>query len=71
MNLLFAIQNLSTFPLLNIFIWVAIAAVIVWGIFALVKASGIPIPAPVRIVFIVLVCIFLILLLVKGFEAIL
>lgn len=54
--------------LLGLFLWVAIACVIAWGIFALVRWSGWPIPEPVKIVATVLFCIFLILLCFKVFA---
>lgn len=37
----------STGSLVSLLIWVAIAAVVIWGIVALIKWSGIAIPQPV------------------------
>lgn len=71
MNTLLALHSFSSNQLINLFIWVAIAAVVIWGIIAVVRLSGITIPPIVRIVFIVLATILGILFLVKVFEALL
>jgi len=57
----------STSGLVGLLIYVAIVAVVVWGIIALVKWSGITIPQPVYIILVCLVCIFLILLIARAF----
>ena len=54
--------------LLGLLFWVAVLCVVVWAIIALVRWSGLPIPEPVRIVFIALACIFLIALCFKIFA---
>lgn len=57
----------STNSLIGLFVWVAVAALIVWGVVALVKWSGVPIPQPVWIVLTVLIGVFLILLIARFF----
>lgn len=57
----------STSGLIGLFIWVAVAALVIWGIIALVKWSGIPIPQPVWIILTVLGGIFLIVLIARFF----
>jgi len=57
----------STGGLVGLLVYVAIAAVVVWGIIALVKWSGIVIPQPVYIILVCLACIFLILLIARAF----
>lgn len=63
MNLLLV----TTSGLLGLLIWVAVACVVIWGIMALIKWSGIQIPEPVRIVFWCVACIALILLIARFF----
>lgn len=69
MNL--SLLSLATLPsttgLIQLFVWIAIAALVVWGIVALVRWSGIPIPQPVWIILTVFIGIFLILLIAKFF----
>lgn len=65
--LLLALALPSTGSLVGIIVWVAILALVIWGIIALVRWSGLTIPQPVVIVFTVLVGIFLILLLARIF----
>ena len=57
----------STAGLIQLFIWVAIAALVIWGIIALVRWSGLPIPQPVWIILTVFIGIFLILLIARFF----
>lgn len=57
----------STGSLLGLLLWVAIAAVVIWAIFALLQWAGVSIPPPVRIIFIALVFIFLIIFLFRAF----
>lgn len=71
MKTLLALTQLVSHPLLNAFVWLAIACLIVWGVIALIRSTGITIPAPVKIVVYVLGGIFLILLAVKLFETVL
>ncbi len=55
---------------LGILFYVAVAAVVLWGIFSLYQwavSKGFSVPAPVRIIFICLVSIFLIVLLFRLF----
>ena len=56
------ILSVIAFPggALGLLFKVAIACVVLWGIFALLKWSGIAIPEPVRIIFICLCCILVI-----------
>ena len=54
---------------LGILFKVAIACIVIWGIIALVKWSGIIIPEPARIIFIVLACILLIYWLFELFQS--
>lgn len=61
----------STGSLVGLIVWVAILCVVAWTIIALVKSSGIPIPAPVWIVLTALCAIFLILLIAKFFGLLL
>jgi hypothetical protein len=70
MTPLLLVVSFTTSGLLGMLLWVAIAAVVVWAIIALVRWSGIPIPEPVRIILIALVCIFLIIFLFKIFGVI-
>lgn len=57
----------STGSLLGLLRWVAIAAIVIWAIYALLQWAGVSIPPPVRIIFIALVCIFLIIFLFRVF----
>lgn len=57
----------SSTGLVQLFIWVAIAALVIWGIIALVKWSGIPIPQPVWIILTVLIGVFCIIALARLF----
>lgn len=59
--------SFGTGGLLQLLIWVAVACVVIWGIIALVRWSGITIPQPVWIILTCFVCIFLILLIAKFF----
>lgn len=70
--MILAHSHLYEFPptdLLGLFMWVAIACVVAWGIVAFVKWLQWPIPEPVRIVAIVLFCIFMILLMFRVFNS--
>lgn len=60
----------STGAMIQLLIWVAIAAIVVWAIIALVRWSGIPIPQPVWIILTALLGIVLILFLARllGFA---
>lgn len=66
---------LAAFPgtdsLLGLLLLVAIACVVIWGIYALLQWAGIQIPPPVRIIFICLVSIVLIVLLFRAVGMIL
>lgn len=53
--------------LIHVFIWLAIVALIVWGVVALLRYAGWAIPQPVWIVLTVLGGIFLIIMLAKVF----
>lgn len=67
-SLLFLAASLpSASSLVGLLIWVAIFAIVLWGILALLKWAGIAIPQPVIIVFICFVSILLILLIAKAF----
>jgi len=57
----------STTGLVQLFIYIAIAALIIWGIIALVRWSGLPIPQPVWIILTVFVGIFCIIALARLF----
>lgn len=57
----------SSSSLIGLFLWVAIAALVIWGIVALVRWSGVAIPQPVWIVLTVLIGIFLIVLIARFF----
>lgn len=57
----------STGSLLGLFVWVAIAALVIWGIIALVKWSGIPIPQPVWTILTVFIGVVLILAIARFF----
>lgn len=63
MNALLALA--STGNLLGILLYVAVACVVIWAIFALISWSGITIPTPVRIIAIALICIVAIVLLFR------
>lgn len=66
--LLFPLAALpSTAGLVQLLIYAAIAALIIWGIVALVRWSGIPIPQPVWIILTVLVGVFCIVWLARLF----
>ncbi len=67
---LLSVVSFTTSGLLGLLLWVAIACVVLWAIIALVRWSGIPIPEPVRIVLVALVCIALIILLFRAFGVI-
>lgn len=54
-------------PLIHAFIVLAILALIVWGVFALIRYMGWTIPQPVIIVLTVLLGIFLIVWLARAF----
>jgi hypothetical protein len=71
MNLI-TLATISSFPggLEGLLFKVAIACVIVWGIWALIKWMGWIIPEPVRIVGICLICIVLIYWLFEIFNAV-
>lgn len=56
--------------LIGILVWVAIAVLVAWGVIALVKWSGIPIPQPVWIILTVFIGIALILLIARFFGTI-
>jgi len=66
-TLLFLAALPSTSSLIGLLVWVAIAAIVIWGIIALVKWSGIVIPQPVWIILTCFVCIALILLIARLF----
>lgn len=55
--------------LLPLFFKIAIACVIIWGIYALLQWAGISIPRPIQIVLIVLICIVVIYWLFELFGA--
>lgn len=57
----------SSGGLIQLLVFVAIACVVIWGIIALVKWSGIAIPQPVWIILTCFVCIFLIILIARAF----
>jgi len=57
----------STSALISLFVYVAIAVLVVWGVIALVKWSGWVIPQPVWIVLTVLGGIFLIVMIARFF----
>lgn len=63
MNALLALA--STGNLLGILLYVAVACVVIWAIFALIAWSGIVIPTPIRIIAIALICIVAIVLLFR------
>lgn len=65
--LVLAAFSFSTSSLVGLLVWVAIACVVVWGVLALIKWSGVAIPQPVIIVFWCFVAIGLILLMAKFF----
>jgi hypothetical protein len=71
MNAIVIATTLAAFPstkeMASFLIWLAIAAIVIWAVIALVKASGLPIPQPVWIVLAALVGILLILLIAKLF----
>ena len=71
MNTFLSLTSISSNALVNAFVWLAIACLVVWGVIALIRSTGITIPAPVKIVVYVLGGIFLILLAVKLFETVL
>lgn len=56
--------------LIGLLVWCAVAALVIWGIIALIKWSGIPIPQPVYILLTVFIGIGLILLIARFFGAI-
>jgi len=53
--------------LIGLLIYVAIAVVVLWAIWQLILWLGIPIPRPVQIVLIALICIAAIVLLARAF----
>jgi hypothetical protein len=57
----------STGGLIGLLVWVAIACIVGWAIFALVKWSGIPIPQPVWILLSAFIGIALILVIARFF----
>lgn len=67
MNLLLLAAVPSSSTLIGLLVWVAIAAVVFWGILALIKWSGVTIPQPVIIVFWCFLAIGLILLIARFF----
>lgn len=70
MNSLLPIVGFVSFTsggLIQLLVTVAIACVVIWGIIALVRWSGVVIPQPVWIILTCFVCIFLILLIAKAF----
>lgn len=60
----------STGSLLGLLLWVAVAAVVIWAIYALLQWAGITIPRPIAIILTALVCIVVIVWLFKvaGFA---
>lgn len=67
MTILTLLAVVSASSLIELLIWVAIAAIVVWAIIALVKWSGIPVPPPVWIILTALLGIFLVLLIARLF----
>lgn len=67
MTLLLLAAVPSTASLIGLLIWVAIACVVIWGIIALIRWSGVTIPQPVWIILTCFICIALILLIAKLF----
>jgi hypothetical protein len=65
-SLLASLAVVSSGGLIQILVYVAIAAIVIWAVIALVKWSGLPIPQPVIIVFTAFVGIFLILLMARA-----
>ena len=53
--------------LIGLLIYIAIAVVVIWAVWQLILWLGIPIPRPVQIVFIALICIAAIILLARAF----
>jgi hypothetical protein len=49
-GMIFLLSVPSTGNLIQLLIWFAVAAIVVWAIIALVKWSGVPIPQPVWII---------------------
>lgn len=66
MNALLAVVSFSSGSLLGILLWVAIAAIVIWAIYALLGWAGVVIPQPVRIIFIALVSIVAIILMFRA-----
>jgi len=66
LTLLLAIAP-SSGSLIQLLIWFAIAAIVCWAIFALVKWSGVPVPQPVWIILGAFVGIALIIFLARMF----
>lgn len=62
-----ALAIVSTGSLIGLLVWVAIACIVAWAIFALVKWSGIPIPQPVWIILTAFIGIALILIIARFF----
>lgn len=60
----------SSAELLSLLVWVAIACVVVGGIIALIKWSGVQIPPPVVIIFWCFVAVAMILFIARVFGAI-
>lgn len=71
MRSILALSQIAENPIINAFVWFAIICLIIWGVYALINATGITIPQPVKIVFYVLGGILLILLAVKLFNLVL
>lgn len=67
LSLLATALSFSSGGLIQLLVFVAIASVVIWGIIALVKWSGIAIPPPVYIILVCFGCIGLILLIAKAF----
>ena len=63
MNLI--LTAFTTGSLLGLLLEVAIACVVIWAIYALLQWAGIPIPRPIQIILIALVCIIVIIWLFK------
>lgn len=57
--------TVSTGGLLGLLLYVAVALIVLWAIWALIKWSGIALPEPVRIIAIALLCIVAIVLLFR------
>lgn len=68
MNTLIAAISLPSMSTLGLwFISIAAICLVIWGVIKLIKASGLPIPEPVRIVCVVIIGLALLLIIAKMF----